>query len=39
MSFVSAISFLRMAELELFSVLQVMWCYVGFEVSGCIYDT
>lgn len=35
---VSAISFLGMVELEQFIVLKSMWCYVGFEVSSCIYD-
>lgn len=39
MSSVSAISFLRMVELELFSLLQSMWRYVGFEVTSGIYGT
>lgn len=38
MCLLSAISFLQMVELELCSVLQSMWCYVGFEVSSCIYN-
>lgn len=38
MSLLSAISFLRMADLELFSVQQLMWFYVGFEASSCMHD-